>query len=59
MTFDLATHIVSGHNETIEWCENLMKDVDYSTYRPMDGLLQSRNAHLHQVMHFRSHQQEF
>ena len=56
MTFDLSTHVVAGHNETLEWCSNITKDPDYSTYRPMDGLLQSRNAHLTNVMHYRSHQ---
>ena len=59
MTFDLATKVVADHHETFAWCENLMKDVDYSVYRPHDGLLQSRNAYLHQVMHFRNYQQEY
>ena len=56
MTFDLSTHVVAGHNETLEWCSNIAKDLDYSTYRPGHGLLQSRNAYLTNVMHYRSHQ---
>ena len=57
--FDVSTHIVSSHHETMAWCEDICEGLEYSVYRPHDSLIQSRNAHLHQVMHFRSHQQEF
>ena len=53
-----AAMIVADHNETLSFCENLTKDLDYSTYRPHVGLLQSRNAFLTDAMHYRSHQQE-
>ena len=57
--FDVATHIVSSHHETMAWCEDICEGLEYSVYRPHDSLIQSRNAHLHQVMYCRSHQQEF
>ena len=56
MTFDLSTHVVAGHNETLEWCENVINGLDYYTYRPATDLVQSRNAHLTNVMHYRAHQ---
>ena len=56
MTFDLSTNAVASHNETIAWCVELCKDLDYSTYRPATDLVQSRNAHLTNVMHYRAHQ---
>ena len=56
---DLATKITSDHNETMAWCSNIMKDNDYYVYRPHDGILEMRNAYLHQVMHHRSHQLEY
>ena len=56
---DLATSIVSDHHETIAWCENITKGLEYGTYRPNEGLVAMRNAFLHSVMHHRSHQQEY
>ena len=56
---DFATQQVVGHHETISWCTNIMKDCQYACYRPATELLQSRNAYLHDVMNYRSHQQEY
>jgi len=57
--FDLSTHIVSSNNETLEWCQNVIKDLDCYEYRPMTEILASRNSHLNSIMHHRSHQQEY
>ena len=59
MTYDLATKVVVDHHETFEWCEAISRDNEYSVYRPNDGLLQSRNHYLHEVMHHRSYQPEY
>ena len=59
MTFDLPTYLVQSNNETMEWCGNITKDLEYGVYRPMTDIISSRNTHLHQVMHNRSHQQEY
>ena len=59
MTNEQATKNVSSHNETIEWCELISANNEYSVYRPHDELLQSRNAYLHEVMHHRSYQPEY
>ena len=56
---DISTKVVSDHNETIDWCERISRHNEYSVYRPYELLLQSRNVHLHQLMHHRSHQQEY
>ena len=56
---DLSTYLCQSNNETLEWCTNITKDLEYGAYRPLDQLLASRNVYLHQVMHNRSHQQEY
>ena len=53
---DLSTWFVQSNNETMEWCSDITKDLEYGVYRPLDTLLASRNTYLHQVMHNRSHQ---
>ena len=59
MTFDVSTHIVSSNNETMEWCNNIIKDLDGYQYRPMTEILAASNFHLNSVMHHRPHQQEY
>lgn len=56
---DFATEMVRDTHETFAWCENITEGLDYGTYRPNEGLVASRNAYMHDVMHYRSHQQEF
>lgn len=56
---EFATKAVISHNETMEWCKDIMKNVEIITYRPHDGILQSRNAYLTDVMHYRRHQLEY
>ena len=57
---DLSTKIVQDHNETIEWCRDILERAGCeTTYRPHGGLVASRNAYLHQVMHYRKHQGEY
>ena len=56
---DLNTYFVHSHNDTLEWCSNIMADNHHYVYRPMTEIVQSRNLALHQVMHHRSHQQEY
>ena len=56
---DLSTYFCQSHNETMEWCSNIMSDNWHYRYRPMTEMLQLRNHALHQVMHNRSHQQEY
>ncbi len=56
---DFSVQIVSSHNETMEWCSQINSKSDYYTYRANDKLLASRQAHLSNVMHHRSHQMEY
>ena len=56
---DLATYVVHSHNETLAQCAELSLNGEYFTYRPYTPLIQSRNAYLNQVMHYRPHQQEY
>ena len=56
---DLNTWFVQSNNETMEWCENITKDLEYGTYRPNDGLVAMRNVYLSEVMHHRSYQPEY
>ena len=56
---DLNTHFCQSHNETMAWCSDIMSDCDLYRYRPMTEMLQLRNTALHNVMHNRSHQQEY
>ena len=58
--FDLATHVVSSHNETMRWCKSVYDDGNMTlyVYRPMTDIVASRNAFLTQTMHYRSHQLE-
>ena len=56
---DLSTWMVQSNNETMEWCKNITKDLEYSTYRPLTELVSLRNAYLNQVMYHRSHQAEY
>ena len=53
---DISTGIVISHNETISFCKKMMEGVEHYTYRPLNDILESRNRHLHHVMHYRSHQ---
>ena len=55
---DFGVSQVVDHNETLDWCRRITKDCEYMTYRPNVGILQSRNAYMHDVMHYRSHQKE-
>ena len=56
---NFATERVINHNETITWCRDIMEGCEYAVYRPHTGILQSRNAYLHDVMNYRPHQEEF
>ncbi len=56
---EISTGIVRDHNETMSFCEDVMKGLEYYTYRPLTEILEGRNRHLHQVMHYRSHQGEY
>ena len=56
---DFATKTVKDMHETIEFCENAMSGCSYHVYRPLPDLLAWRNSYLTQVMHHRSHQQEY
>ena len=56
---DLNTHFCQSHNETMAWCSDIMSGNDHYRYRPMTEMLQLRNTALHNVMHNRSHQQEY
>ena len=59
MNMDLNTWLVQSNNETMEWCTNIMSDNEHYVYRPLQGIVECRNVALHQVMHHRSHQQEY
>ena len=59
MAYDLQTWFVQSNNETLEWCENIMKDNDHYQYRPHNGIVELRNVALHNVMHHRPYQPEF
>jgi len=56
---DLNTWFVQSNNETMQWCEDIMKNNEHYKYRPMEEILSMRNAYLTQVMHYRSHQLEY
>ncbi len=56
---DLNTWFVKSNNETLEWCEDIMRDNDHYQYRPMEEILGLRNVALHNVMHHRPYQPEF
>ena len=55
---DFATKMVADNNETIAWCTNILSGCGLH-YRPMTDILSLRNAYMHDVMHYRSHQQEY
>ena len=56
---DISTGIVISHNDTMSFCEDMMKGLEYYNYRPLTEIVQGRNRHLHQVMHYRSHQADY
>ena len=56
---DLNSWLVQSNNETMEWCTNIMSDNHHYTYRPVNEIVERRNVALHQVMHHRTHQQEY
>ena len=56
---DLNSWLVQSNNETMEWCTHIMSDNHHYTYRPVNEIVERRNVALHQVMHHRTHQQEY
>ena len=56
---DISTHIVSSSNETMAWCADINRNDQFHTYRPMTDLQSQRNAHLHSLLHYRSHTPQY
>jgi len=56
---DLNTWLVQSNNDTLEWCELIMSDNHHYTYRPDKEIVSMRNVSLHNLMHHRTHQQEY
>ena len=56
---DLNTWFVKSNNETMEWCEDIMRDNEHYHYRPITDIMAIRNVYLTEVMHHRSYQPEY